>query len=499
MAVYDVIVVGGGINGAGIAADAAGRGLNTALFEANDFASATSSSSSKLIHGGLRYLEHYEFRLVAEALAEREILLNKARHITRPMRFRLPHRPYLRSRLMISAGLFLYDRLAKRKALGKSTRVDLAASGLFIDAIKTGFEYSDCWVDDARLVIANIQAAQRKKAQVHNYCEVTQVKVIDGLWQVSLFDKRLQKARVEHAKVLINAAGPWAEQFIEQKAQRTSPHQIRLVRGSHFIVPKLYEGDEAYILQHHDKRIVFVIPYLNQYSMVGTTDVEHTADPSQCSMSDEERDYLLEVVNAHFAKPVRAEAIISSFSGVRPLCSDDAEQPQRVTRDYTLSLQTHQGAPILSIFGGKLTTYRKLAEAALAKLAPFFPTMGGTWTDKAFLPGGDIVSLSSWKSQLKNQFPWLPTALLERYATLYGSEAALILAGARCVADLGEEIAPDLYQRELDHLIHNEFVYHASDVLERRTKLGLGYTNDQIATVDRYLQHHCSCNFAYQK
>ncbi len=396
--VLDIIVVGGGINGAGIAADAAGRGLKVGLYEAQDFASATSSASSKLIHGGLRYLEHYEFRLVSEALAEREVLLKKAPHIVTPMRFRLPHRPFLRPAWMIRAGLFLYDNLGKRTSLPGSKKVALQAGSVMKPEMSVGFEYSDCWVDDARLVILNAMQAKELGSEVINYCRVEKATREHDIWSVTLFDERTQTRFVRKSHALVNATGPWVKQFLDNNIQIDSPYGIRLIKGSHIIVPKIHDEPQSYILQNEDKRIVFVIPYLGKYSMIGTTDVEYKGDPRQVTISAEERQYLIDIVNKHFAKEIAVSDIVSEFSGVRPLCDDESDSPQAITRDYTLSLDQHgDEAPLLSIFGGKLTTYRKLAESAMKQLAPFFPQMKPSWTAQSALPGGKpLHAISYW-------------------------------------------------------------------------------------------------------
>ncbi|GLS90433.1 glycerol-3-phosphate dehydrogenase [Psychromonas marina] len=486
--IFDVLVVGGGINGAGIAADSAGRGLKTALFEANDFGSATSSASSKLIHGGLRYLEHYEFRLVSEALAEREVILNKAPHIAKPMRFILPHRPFLRPAWMIRAGLFLYDVLARRKTLPGTQTVDLSGTGLFVESIKKGFEYSDCWVDDARLVLANILDAQQRGALVHNYHEVTNIDQHDGLWRVAVLDKNSGKISYYLSRSVVNAAGPWVESFISNAMKRRSPRRIRLIKGSHIIVPKLHNNEQAYILQNKDQRIVFVIPYLGKYSLVGTTDVNFDGDPKDCCISEEEVNYLIDIVNQHFVKGINREQVVSSFSGVRPLCEDESSSPQAITRDYTLELeQVGEQLPLLSIFGGKLTTYRKLSEAALDKLSPYFPEMGESWTDSTPLPGGDIESLAILIKRLEKQYSWLEDELCSRYATQFGSGVFKLLDGLSSQEELGKEIAPNLFEVEIKYLYHFEFARKHDDILLRRTKLGLSYNKVQEAAVQKYL------------
>jgi len=364
--IYDVAVIGGGINGVGIAADAAGRGLSVFLCEKDDLASHTSSASSKLIHGGLRYLEHHEFRLVREALAEREVLLAKAPHIVKPMRFVLPHRPHLRPAWMIRAGLFLYDNLGKREKLPGSRSLRFGADSALKPEITRGFEYSDCWVDDARLVVLNAMAAREKGAHIHTRTRCIDAKRVDGVWQVNL-QREDGSTFTLKARALVNAAGPWVAKFIRDDLQLQSPYGIRLIQGSHLIVPRLYEGEQAHILQNEDQRIVFTIPYLDRFTILGTTDREYTGDPSKVEITDAETDYILKVVNAHFKKQVSRSDIVRTYSGVRPLCNDESDNPSAITRDYTLSLSGGQGeAPILSVFGGKLTTYRKLAESAMA-------------------------------------------------------------------------------------------------------------------------------------
>lgn len=371
----DLIVIGGGINGAGIAADAAGRGLTVGLYEASDYASATSSASSKLIHGGLRYLEHYEFRLVSEALAEREVLLRKAPHIAQPMRFRLPHRPFLRPAWMIRCGLFLYDNLGKRTTLPASKTVNLAQSGLLKPEMKVGFEYSDCWVDDARMVLLNVLAAKENGAETRNYCRVEAARREGGVWVVTIRDVMTDQTFERKAKALVNAAGPWVKQFFDDGLEQESPRNIRLIKGSHIVVPRIHDEPQAYILQNKDNRIVFMIPYLDKFSIIGTTDVEYKGDPREVAISDDEVDYLIDIVNQHFVQQLTTEDVVWTYSGVRPLCDDESDSPQAITRDYTLELDAElDQAPLLSVFGGKLTTYRKLGEAALKKLEPLYQT-----------------------------------------------------------------------------------------------------------------------------
>ncbi len=491
--VVDILVVGGGINGAGIAADAAGRGLSVALYEANDFASATSSASSKLIHGGLRYLEHYEFRLVAEALAEREVILRKAPHIARPMRFRLPHRPFLRPAWMIRCGLFLYDHLGKRTTLPRSKIINLAESGLLKPEIRTGFEYSDCWVDDARLVLLNALAAKKNNAEVRNYCKVENARREGDIWQVTIHNVMTGQRFERKARVLVNAAGPWVKRFFDEGLAQTSPRNIRLIKGSHIVVPRVHNEPEAYILQNHDSRIVFLIPYLDKFTIIGTTDVEYSGDPKDVTVSDDEIDYLLDIVNQHFVHQLTQADIVWSYSGVRPLCDDESSSPQAVTRDYTLELDARNGqAPLLSVFGGKLTTYRKLSEAAMKKLTPFLPRMRGNWTANQVLPGGNFsCTREQLATQFQNRYRWAPQALILRYVDQFGTQAWDLMEGISDITGLGHRFskqAGGVYQCEIDYLVNHEMALTEEDILWRRTKIGLYISEDENRSIAEYLR-----------
>ncbi|SMF40304.1 MULTISPECIES: glycerol-3-phosphate dehydrogenase [unclassified Pseudomonas] len=471
---YDLAVIGGGINGVGIAADAAGRGLKVFLCEKDDLAQHTSSASSKLIHGGLRYLEHYEFRLVREALAEREVLLAKAPHIVKPMRFVLPHRPHLRPAWMIRAGLFLYDHLGKRKRLGASRSLRFGPGYPLKPAITRGFEYADCAVDDARLVVLNAMAAREQGAHIVTRTRCLRAERVDGVWQVELqhADGSLQSIR---ARALVNAAGPWVASFIKDDLKLDAPYGIRLIQGSHLIVPRLYEGEHAYILQNEDQRIVFCIPYLDRFTLIGTTDREYSGDPAQVKITEAETDYLLKVVNAHFNHQLSRADILHTYSGVRPLCNDESDNPSAVTRDYTLALSAGEGqAPLLSVFGGKLTTYRKLAESAMAELKPFFTQMRASWTATAPLPGGeDMTTAQALTDAILAQYGWLPVDIAKRWAVTYGSRVWRLLDGIQGPEGLGQAIGGGLFSREVDYLRSEEWAVDAADILWRRTKLGL--------------------------
>lgn len=488
---YDLVVVGGGINGTGIAADAAGRGLKVLLLEAKDLASSTSSASSKLIHGGLRYLEHYEFRLVKEALAERETLLKLAPHLIEPMRFRLPHRPHLRPAWMIRIGLFLYDHLAKRETLPGSKLIRHLANDPLKSHIKKSFEYSDGWVDDARLVLGNAKLAEQHGAKVLTYSPCTMAKKEQGNWVVEYADSVNQTTHTVHTKALVNAAGPWVQEFFHDQIKQNAPRNIRLVKGSHIVVPKLHNEDHAYILQNEDKRIVFVIPYLDKFSLVGTTDVDYQGDPRKVGIDAAETEYLCQVVNDHFRNQITPEDVVWDYSGVRPLCDDESSDAQAVTRDYTIEIEDEGGkTPLLSVFGGKLTTYRKLAEAAMEQLVPYFPQAKSPWTKTALIPGGDINgNADAFYNRLQQQHPYLPVNLCRRYAKCYGSSSLDLLASVKSFSDLGKEIAPELYQVELDYLIEHEFAKKGEDALFRRSKLGITYTQTERADVDAYVRN----------
>lgn len=481
---YDLVVIGGGINGCGIAADAAGRGLRVLLCEQADLASATSSNSSKLIHGGLRYLEHYEFRLVREALAEREVLLAIAPHIIWPLRFRLPHQRHLRPAWLIRLGLFLYDHLARRRTLQGSHGVRFGADDPLKQQIKRGFEYADAWVDDARLVVLNALAAQQHGATVLTRTRCEQVQTAGSHWQLTLSQPHgvLQVS----AAAVVNAAGPWVASLFS-KLPCSSPQKIRLVQGSHIVVPRLYSGEQAYILQNQDKRIVFVIPFEDDFSLIGTTDLDYQGEPQRCVITQAETDYLLAVSNSYFKKQISAADIRHSFAGVRPLLDDDSSAAQQVTRDYKLELQTPAGLPLLSVFGGKITTYRKLAQAAVDTLKPYFKAAGPCISDSKPLPGGDFTDQHSLWQQLCLHYPFVDQAVLKRFVRSYGTLSYTLLAGVTEPAQLGRHFGHGLYQREVDYLCSEEFAQSAEDILWRRSKLGLRLSATEQAAVADYL------------
>lgn len=487
--IYDIAVVGGGINGVGIAADAAGRGLSVFLCEKDDLASHTSSASSKLIHGGLRYLEHKEFRLVRESLKEREVLLNKAPHIVRPMRFIMPHRPHLRPAWLIRTGLFFYDHLGKREKLLGSHNVSFQSESSPLKAeITRGFEYSDCAVDDARLVILNAMHAREKGAEIVTRTQCIAAQREQGYWLVTM--QNAQTSYQIKAKVLVNAAGPWVAKFIAEELNLASPYGIRLIQGSHIIVPKIYEGDKAFIMQNDDQRIVFAIPYLDKYTMIGTTDREYTGDPAQVKISQEEMDYLLAVSNAHFKTQIAQCDVISTFAGVRPLCDDESANPAAVTRDYTLALsqQDASQAPLLSVFGGKLTTYRKLAEAAMKQLQPFFSNLSPSWTAKEVLPGAEnLTTVAALTADIQDKIFDVSMSLAQRWAHAYGTRVWEMLGEATTLQQLGQDFGCGLYAREVDYLFDHEWAQYAEDVLWRRSKLALEFNSQQSERLEAYL------------
>ena len=485
--VYDVVVVGGGINDVGVAVDAVGRGLSVFLCEKDDLASHTSSASSKLIHGGLRYLEHKEFRLVREALAEREILLAKAPHIIRPLRFIMPHQPHLRPAWLIRTGLFFYDHLGKREKLAASKHItfDAATSPLKAE-ITQGFEYSDCAVDDARLVVLNAIQAREQGAHIATQTRCTSAYRENGLWVIHL--ENTQGSYTVQAKALVNAAGPWVAQFIQQNLKQKSPYGLRLIQGSHIVVPKIYAGDKAFILQNDDHRIVFAIPYLDQYTLIGTTDHEYQGDLNKVAITQPEMDYLLDVYNDHFKHQLGPQDILHTYSGVRSLCDDESDNPSAITRDYTLALSQEQDAPLLSVFGGKLTTYRKLAESAMTQLQPFFPTMKKPWTEKALLPGAEnLVSVELLIQQILQAVQDVSVQLASRWAHAYGSRVWIFLNNISMLHELGQDFGHGLYAQEVDYLVNQEWAITSSDILWRRSKLGLEFTETEIQALDEYL------------
>lgn len=499
---YDLCVVGGGINGVGIARDAAGRGLSVLLVEAQDLASATSSASTKLVHGGLRYLENYEFKLVRESLGEREILLKSAPHIIWPLKFVLPHDNHLRPYWMIKTGLFLYDSLGGRKKLPRSDALDFATSTLsdpLKDKYERGFSYSDCWVEDSRLVVLNAMDAYEHGATIMprtacTYLVPTQDK--KG-WQVHLQNMLNGDEFLVTAKTVVNAAGPWVRKLLEgsnltpnTKDQPDYVPHVRLIKGSHIVVPQLYVGHHAYILQQEDGRITFTIPYEKKYTLIGTTDVPFSGDASNAEISNEEITYLCEAVNKSFKKKVNASDVVWSYSGVRSLVDDGQETASKVTRDYKLYIDERLGPPILSVFGGKITTYRALAEHAVDRLTTFYPTRTlMPWTAQAILPGGDIMK-GDFDAFVKNQaarYTFIPEKLLYRYARSYGTRLSTLLEGVNKMGDMGQDFGDHIYEAEILYLLNYEFAYDVEDILWRRSKLGLHISDETKRTLSEAL------------
>ena len=478
----DVLVVGGGINGVGIARDLAGRGLKVVLCEQDDLGRHTSSASTKLIHGGLRYLEYYEFGLVRKALAERELLLRSAPHIMWPLRFVMPHDASMRPVWMVRIGLFLYDHLAKREWLPASTTLDLRrhATGAPLKPEYTrGFEYSDGWVDDARLVVLNAVDAAARGATILTRCRCERAERSAGGWLATLQPAGGEPLQVQ-ARALVNAAGPWTGEFLRDRAGVKSARSLRLVKGSHIVVKKMFDHDHAYIFQNPDKRIIFAIPYEGDFTLIGTTDVEISGAPDSARIDDDEIGYLCDQASRYFAKPVRPADVVWSYSGVRPLLDDDSGDASAVTRDYLLEFDEDRSSCLLSVWGGKLTTFRKLAEEAADQLVQRLGVQAPAWTESALFPGGD---LSDWigKPQrpdqdmlrfiaaLADRHPQLPQALRARWAKAYGSRLVMLLQAE----GLGAEVAPGLFEVELDYLYQHEWARSAEDVLWRRSKLGL--------------------------
>ncbi|ANA13762.1 glycerol-3-phosphate dehydrogenase [Acetobacter oryzifermentans] len=491
--IYDLLIVGGGVNGAGIARDAVGRGASVLLVEQDDLASYTSSSSTKLIHGGLRYLEYYEFRLVREALMERERLLKMAPHIMWPLRFVLPHSKLVRPAWMLKAGLFLYDHLASNMTLPKSRGIDFRthSSGAALKPEYTkGFVYSDGWVQDSRLVVLNAMDAAERGADVRTRTRLIAANRANGVWEATLEDRATGKTTTVRAKALVNAAGPWVARLLADTLKIPNSKSVRLVKGSHIIVPRVYEGPQAYIFQNPDKRIVFAIPYEQKFTLIGTTDIPWKQEPGKVNIAPDEVTYLCESVNRYLNVQVKESDVVWSYAGLRPLYDDASANASAVTRDYVLDLDTQDGAPLLSIFGGKITTYRKLAEHALEKLAPVLPTVGGeSWTAQEVLPGGDLGDggFDQALARLRRTAPWLPEGLAWRLMRNYGSRTYEIIGEANSMQDMGEVLGGDLTSREVDYLISREWARTAEDVLWRRSKLGLHLSDAEKANVEAYV------------
>lgn len=475
---FDLVVIGAGINGAGIARDAVGRGLKVLLCEKDDIAEHTSSASTKLIHGGLRYLEHYDFKLVRHSLKEREVLMRAAPHIIWPLRFILPHHKALRPRWLIRIGLFLYDHIGGRKLLPASNSVNLrthVAGKALKNEFTSGFEYSDCWVQDSRLVVLNVLDASEKGCAVLTRTEVTDLARAQNQWRVTFHAKESDETHTVTTTAVVNAAGPWVEKALLLNENHVVKHGIRLVKGSHVVVPQLFDHPYTYIFQNEDNRIIFAVPYENNYTLLGTTDVEVEGQPDEQKTEDWEVSYICKSASVYFDKEINPVDAVWSYTGVRPLYDDASSNASKVTRDYKLDLDTDGGAAILSVYGGKLTTYRKLAEDVLDMLTPVLRVTEPAWTHSAVLPGGDIdaANYEAFVKQMGAKYSWLDVAVLNDYTRNYGTRMSTIVGSATSMGELGMDYGGGLYQREVDYLMQSEWAKEVDDILWRRTKKGL--------------------------
>ncbi|MCK6443236.1 glycerol-3-phosphate dehydrogenase [Elstera cyanobacteriorum] len=493
--VFDLAIIGGGINGCGIARDAVGRGWSVYLCEQNDLASGTSSWSTKLIHGGLRYLEHYEFRLVREALIEREILWSLAPHIIWPLRFVLPHHRGLRPQWLLRLGLFLYDHIGGRKRLPATRTLDLtrdAAGEPLKPGFTRGFEYSDCWVQDARLVVLNAMDAKARGATVETGTRFVSAERKADRWVLTVQSGDGVPKQIQ-ARTLVNAAGPWVAEVLSQRIRSNSQAKVRLVQGSHIVVRKIFDHDRCYIFQNADGRIIFAIPYEREFTLIGTTDQDYQGDPAKVAATPQEIAYLCAAASEYFKKPVQESDVVWTYSGVRPLYDDGASKAQEATRDYVLTLDAPgSAAPLLSVFGGKITTYRRLAEAVLDKLGPLLPEAlkkPKGWTGGEPLPGGDfpVTGFADLLADVQKRYPFLAPAHAWRLARTYGTRAHLLLGGADSAADLGRNFGADLTEREVLYLMKHEWARRAEDILWRRSKLGLHLSAADSAALDQYM------------
>ncbi len=492
---YDIFIVGGGVNGVGIARDAAGRGLSVALCEQADLAQATSSASTKLFHGGLRYLEYYEFRLVRQALIERERLLQAMPHISWPLRFVLPHHKGLRPRWLIRLGLFIYDHLGGRKVLPATKSLDLTSdvTGVVLkDSYTHGYEYSDCWVEDARLVVLNARDAADRGAEILTRTRMTSAERQGDIWKITLNDQESGATREIESKTIVNAGGPWVEDIIRNGLRMNTSDKIRLVRGSHIVTKQLFTHGKPYIFQQGDGRIVFAIPYETDFTLIGTTDAEQTEDPSKAVCTPEEADYLLKAASEYFAKPVTHDDIVWTYAGVRPLYDDGASSATDATRDYVLKIEGGKGqAPLLNIFGGKITTYRRLAEKAVEMLRPYHDDLDPAWTAGLPLPGGDfpVDGVKTLTSVIQGGYPFLDPAWALRLVRAYGTDTPKMLGDATSLESLGIHFGWNLYEREVCWLMDKEWARTAEDVLYRRSKIGLRVSEDDKDRLETWMQN----------
>ena len=492
----DIFVIGGGINGCGIARDAAGRGYSVRLAEMNDLASGTSSCSSKLIHGGLRYLEHYEFRLVRESLGEREILLKMAPHIIWPMRFVLPHHSGLRPAWLLRMGLFLYDHIGKRKLLPGTKQVNLktAPAGKPLKPMfSKGFEYSDCWVNDARLVVLNAKDAQDRGAMIQTRTKVISAKREKDFWRITTKNVKSGEIAKHKARLIVNAAGPWVDKVLGEAFESTRSKNVRLVQGSHIVVPKIHDHDRAYIFQNADGRIIFALPYEQDYTLIGTTDQDYEGDPVNVKITPSEISYLCSAASEYFEKAIKVEDVVWSYSGVRPLFDDGATEAQEATRDYVLRVDGDSEKPcVINIFGGKITTYRKLAESMLEKIEENIGAKSGIWTANSRLPGGNfgVNEFDELVSKLKAEFNFLELPLANRLIRSYGTNAWILMQGVSKSEEMGQVFGGSLTEREVTYLIQHEWAESAEDVVWRRSKLGIRLSDKEIMTLDKWMQEN---------
>lgn len=492
----DIFIIGGGINGVAIAADAAGRGLSVKLCEKSDLSAGTSSASSKLIHGGLRYLEHFEFGLVKKALHERDILLFRAPFLIKPLEFILPHDKHLRSTFIIRMGLFLYNYLCKRKSLPKSTSISFKNNtrGLELQPhITQGFSYYDCFTDDSRLVILNALSAKEHDATILTRTEFISAEREDDFWKIKLKNVLNNEIEFHYSKILINVTGPWVKKT-HSKIKSNLTFDTNLDKGSHIVVPKLYDGDFAYILQNTDRRIVFVIPYLEKYTLIGTTDIHFTDDLNQVSISDDEKDYLCSIINRYFKKKITKNDIIWSYSGVRCLQAQAGHSSITTTRDFQCFTEHINNLALITVIGGKLTTHRVLAESVCDQLKSYFPAMRPTWTSTVPLPGGDIPEqdFNKFYDEITKNYPWLPNNIVLRYIKNYGTRIKFLLENTSSLLDLGDDFSNGLYQKEIEYLVKYEWVISADDILWRRTKLGLEFSESEKNKLESWLQNKIS-------
>lgn len=491
---YDVLVIGGGINGAGVARDAAGRGYSVCLCDAGDFGSGTSSASTKLVHGGLRYLEHYEFRLVREALMEREVLWKMAPHIIWPLRFVLPYHAGMRPAWVLRIGLFLYDRLGGRKLLPGTRTLDLEADPAgkpLKPQFRKAFEYSDCWVEDSRLVILNLRDAEARGARILPRTAVGHARFEGGKWHVTLTNKNTGKGDTVTASLVVNAAGPWVDEVLKSVFGRNDVHNVRFVGGSHIVVPRKFDHDRPYIFQNADERVIFAIPYERDYTLIGTTDNEHDTMPDRPRITPDEIDYLCRMANEYFIEPVSKSDVVWTYSGVRPLYDDGASMAQEATRDYVIRRDDQNGGgPLINIFGGKITTYRKLAEAMLEEIEQSLGKRGPAWTRDASLPGGDFApnGFGALVDELAERYRFADRSLMERLVRLYGTDVSVLLGDARTMGDLGRDFGEGLFEAEIRYLARYEWAMGAEDVVFRRTKLGIRMRPDQIEAVGAWMK-----------